>query len=120
MAKSNRSSVYFDRKLRCFVGMDEALLKELKSLYPSVNVDAELLKMKHWIESPKGKLSKGTINFIINWLGKKAPAADFPSAEKQLEYIQSDTFLVKIIREYLEDLWKGREHLLSFNSQDSR
>jgi len=120
MAKSNRSSVYFDRTLQCFVGLDAGLIQDLKALYPGIHVDAEFIKMRDWLIGSKGKKTKGTIGFIINWLNRLVPAAKFPSAEKQLEYLQSDTFLCKVIKEYLEDLWKDKEHLLSFNSREGK
>ena len=112
--------MYFDRTLHTFVGLDAVLIQELKSLYPGINVDAEFVKMRDWLQSSKGKNTLGAINFIINWLNRLVPQQEFPSAEKQLEYLQSDSFLCQVIKDYLEDLWKGREHLLNFNSREKK
>jgi hypothetical protein len=116
MAKSNHSSVYFDRMLHSFVGLEGPVLQELKDAYPTLDVESELRKMKLWLELPKGKRRQGHIGFIINWLNNATPSEDIPSVEKQLEFLNDDSFLASIVMDYLKDLWKGREHLLNFNS----
>lgn len=120
MAKSKRPSVYFDRTLRCFIGLEDVVLKELKEAYPLLNIDSELKKMMIWLQSPKGKKRIGHIGFIINWLNNSTQRGEMPSVEKQLELLDDDTYLGHIILDYLRELWKGKEHLLNFNSAEEK
>jgi len=121
MAKSNRSSVYFDRTLRCFVGIEGAVLEELKKAFPTLNIESELSKMILWLEGPKGKKRVGHIGFIMNWLNNAVPCGQMPSVDKQLELLtDDDSFLSRIILDYLRELWKDKEHLLSFNSREGK
>lgn len=120
MAKSKRPSVFFDRTLRCFSGLEGAVLKELKEAYPTLDIDSELKKMMIWLESPKGKKRIGHIGFIMNWLNNAIPSEQIPSVEKQLELLDDTTYLGRIILDYLRELWKGNEHLLSFNSREGK
>lgn len=113
MAKEKHTAVYFDREKSQFVGLDAACMKQLKEAYPNVNVAAEVIKMISWLNSPKGKDRKGTIEFIIKWLNNNSPR---PS--KTLE-IEQDTPLRPHIEAYLKDLWKGKEHLLEMNKRKS-
>jgi len=110
MAKDSGTSVHFDRENFEFVGLDESKLKQLKSSYFNTDVDAELKKMKFWLQSPKGKSVKGTISFIANWLSKA-----LPSKTAHIEAPESDTPLQPYLDEYLKDLWKNREHIIHLN-----
>ncbi len=111
VAKEKRTSVYFDRDKSQFANVDEALIGRLKDMYPGINVSLELKKMCLWLLSPKGLKSKGTINFITNWLGN-APVTKTTEPE-----IELDTPLRPELNAYLKELWKGKEYLLTINKR---
>jgi len=113
VAKEKRTAVYFDRGTSQFVGVDAACMEQLRHIFPGVNIVSELKKMSLWLVSSKGLKSKGTINFITNWLAK-APVTQPPPAEVEL-----DNPLRPHIDTYLKDLWKGKEHLLEMNKKRS-
>lgn len=113
VAKGKDTSVYFDRALDRFVGIDEAVTKQLKDAYFNLDLDKELLKMGVWLQSPKGKKRHGTIGFILNWLNNASPSP--PSNMKQLDFADLGSPLRPYLMDYLEDLWKDREHLFEFN-----
>lgn len=113
MAKEKHTSIYFDREKSLFVGIDAAYCELLKDMFPGVNIILELKKMILWLNSSKGVKSKGTINFITNWL-QKAPITQSLTPE-----IEQDTPLRPHIEAYLKDLWKGKEHLLEMNKRKS-
>jgi hypothetical protein len=115
MAKENRTGVYFDRELNKFQGLDQQIVKQLYSTYDGINVDGELKKMSIWLMSDsKGKTRKGTIGFIINWLNNATPMP--PTTSEHLDLMQSDSPLGRVVRDYLMDLWKDKEHILQFNT----
>lgn len=109
-----RSSVYFDRVKLQFVGIDELVMQQLSETYPLIDVSSELKKMGLWLTSSRGKSVKGTIGFIINWLNRSNPTK---RAEVHCSLVEddSDSPLAKEYQAYLEDLWKGREHILAMN-----
>ena len=113
VAKGKHTSVYFDREKSQFVGVDAACIEQLKDIFPGVNVILEIKKMTLWLNSTKGIKSKGTINFITNWLEKS------PITQSLTLAIELDTPLRPHIDTYLKDLWKGKEHLLEMNKRRS-
>jgi hypothetical protein len=108
MAKGKKNLVHFDRQNNCFVGIDPACMEELRKQYPEKDVHMELIKMKNWLLTPKGKDLVGSINFIRNWLSKTF------ENKPAIEY---DTPLRPLLNDYLKDLWKGREHILELNTR---
>lgn len=114
MAKDKRASVLFDRDTNKFTGLDTEVLKQLKETYDGIDVDKELKKMALWLTSDKGKKRAGSIGFIMNWLNNATPLP--PAQSEQLDLIESRTPLGRLVREYLMDLWKDREHILEFNT----
>lgn len=114
VAKGNRASVFFDREKRAFVGLDADSKKQLTDTYKGVDVDAELSKMGLWLLSQKGAKRKGNLGFIINWLNNASPKA--PSIVEQLNMLEIDTPLGQLYLDYRKGLWKGREHILEFNT----
>lgn len=114
VAKDKRTSVYFDRVTLQFIGLESAVIKQLKETYKGIDVDSELKKMSLWLTSSKGKKRKGNIGFILNWLNNASPS-EAPTVSEQLDMLDQDTPLRPLLQEYLQDLWKDREHILEFN-----
>lgn len=114
MAKDNRNSVLFDRETNRFRGIDSEILKQLNETYEGINIGTEIKKMELWLLTEKGKKRKGNIGFILNWLNNATPIP--PTASEELDLIQSDSPLGHLVRNYLMDLWKDREHILEFNT----
>ncbi len=114
MAKDKRASVYFDRETLMFAGLDTAMLLKLKEAYKHLDVSSELEKMSFWLSSPKGSQRKGNINFILNWLSSASP-----SKSKAIPLDVGTSPLDPYLSEYRKDLWKGREHILSFNKMST-
>lgn len=109
MAKDKHVSVFYDREAQCFTGVDATLINKLAETFKGVNIEIELLKMKEWLESPRGKNVKGTLAFLTNWLTrapKSMPSEPIPERPNALS---------PVLREYLQDLWKSNEHLLTLN-----
>lgn len=107
MPRDKGASVYFDRVKNEFIGIDEDLKNSLRSSYPDKELDKELSNMKAWLCSPRGKKRKGTLQFILNWLGnglyKINEAHNLSLDELQLEY--------------LEEIWSKSHHLLVLNTK---
>jgi hypothetical protein len=107
-----RASVYFDRDKLYFVGIDDVMMKQIADTYPSLDLPSELKKMCLWLSGSRGKGVKGTIGFIINWLNRSCPTK---RSEVHCSLVEDDSILAKEYQAYLEDLWKGREHILEMN-----
>jgi hypothetical protein len=114
VAKNKRTSVYFDRETLKFVGIDESIKKQLLDTYKGIDVDSELNKMSLWLNSSKGKKRTGNIGFIMNWLSNASPIPQ--TISQSYDLIESDTPLGHLLQDYLEGLWKNREHILEFNT----
>lgn len=110
MTKNNRTSIHFDRKLKQFVGITDAIKTELRETFKGVNVDQELSKMSLWLQSDKGQRRKGHIGFVWNWLSNV-----HPSLSDQIP-LKSDSPLGILYAEYVQSLWKNREHILESNT----
>lgn len=114
MTKDKRSSVYFDRETNKFLGLDSQVLRQLGETYEGLDIGKELNKMSLWLQSEKGKKRKGEIGFILNWLNNATPMP--PTTTEHLDLMQSDSPLGHLVRDYLMDLWKNKEHILEFNT----
>ena len=114
MAKDKHVSVYFDRDTLQFTGLTDAIKKQLEESYKGIDLQAELSKMGLWLMSSKGNRRTGNIGFIMNWLNNASPKP--PSVNEQLDLMQADNPLRPLLNEYLEGLWKNREHILAFNT----
>lgn len=57
--------------------IDEDFVKQMKELYPKVDVDQEFLAMKGWLvgNPTKRKTKKGMPRFITGWLGRDKKSA---------------------------------------------
>lgn len=94
------------------MGVDDAVKKQLSDTYKGVDVNAELGKMGLWLSSSKGKKRSGNIAFIMNWLNNATPSS---GADSPCEIL--DDSLRPIFHEYLQGLWKNREHILEINTR---
>lgn len=109
MAKNEKNSVYFDRNSLEFIGLHDIHMSNLKTMYPGVDIDSELIKMSNWLQSPKGNKRIGNMAFILNWFNKiKNPFLSTPYG--------LDTSYTELVNKYLEDLWKDKTNLLEFNT----
>lgn len=104
--------MYFDRTKLIFVGLDSAMLYQLSATYPNLDIADELNKMVLWLMSSRGKDTKGTIGFIINWLNRSCPTK---RVEVHCNLTQDDSPLAKEYQAHMEELWKGKEHILEMN-----
>jgi hypothetical protein len=52
------------------VQVDDAFVAQLRELYSWVDIDAEIIKMRGWLMSPKGAGRKFTRQFVVNWLNR--------------------------------------------------
>lgn len=114
MAKEKRASVYFCRDTLSFVGIDADVKKQLSDIYQNVDIDKELIKMSLWLQSGKGKRYKANINFVMSWLSNACPSHQ---RGEQYSIGSPDSPLVKLVNEYLQELWKNSEHILEFNTK---
>lgn len=106
-----REPVRFDHATGRFIGIHKVLLVDLVMTYQNVRVIDELRKMRFWLrEHPT---NKGDLQFIVRWLNRasvNSPEENFtPAYEDSPE-------LIEPYKEYLEELWKGRESLLDQNT----
>ena len=101
--------VTFDRATSQFTGLTDAVLAELAQAYPSVDISAELAKMRLWLLSPKGSGRRGNLVFIKAWLSR-APT----KVQDREQLVTQD--LQPVLDHYLGDLWKHKAHLLALNS----
>lgn len=115
MVKEDHTSVYFDREKLSFVGLKESNLKQLKETFNTIDIDAELKKMALWLQTSKGKKRKGNIGFILNWLNNASPPHKCPTIADPIDPVEYDLNMRPLLLDYLQDLWKGREHILEFN-----
>lgn len=115
MAKDKRASIYFDHTERRFVGLDDEIKDQLRTIYKNIDIDTELNKMSLWLASDRGAKRKGNITFIMNWLSKASPI-NVPNLQSDVHLVESDSLLAPILKEYLNDLWKNREHILELNT----
>lgn len=104
--QKEKSSIRFCRTTNVFLGMDWQTSVYLKDMFPQVDIERELGKMKVWLMT-EGKHRKGTYAFIIRWL-QRAPQ----TIHKELK---PDSTLSFAIEEYLQDLWKENTFLYEFN-----
>lgn len=118
MIKDKHTSVYFDREQNKFKGLDSQILKQLQDTYDGIDVDKEIKKMSLWLISEKGVKRKGTIGFIINWLNNATPMP--PTTTEHLDLMQSDSLLGQLVRDYLLELWKDRDHILELNTTKAK
>ncbi len=107
MAEGKRITVFFDRTECEFIGLSQDRIDELKLAFPGVNILSELISMKDWLMSPKGKYRAGSMRFITNWLAQ-APIA--PSAVTPI-----DSRLQPLVSSYLEELWSKNSHIMALN-----
>lgn len=114
MAKDKHASVTFNREENKFSGLDLQVLKQLQDTYDGIDIERELKKMALWLQTEKGLKRQGTIGFILNWLNNATPMP--PTTTEHLDLMQSKTPLGHVVREYLMELWKNKEHIFEFNT----
>ncbi len=49
---------------------DHEFMEELKKLYPSINMEDQINKMKAWLLTPKARGRSLTRQFMVNWLNR--------------------------------------------------
>ncbi len=108
MERDEHTSVRFDRTTNSFVGISPAIMAQLAKTYRGVDINKELAKMSLWLLD-KGKLTKGTLTFITNWLSRAHPTISTASDD------QSDSPLGHLLNDYLDGLWKNSTHIHTFN-----
>lgn len=65
-------SIEFDYEINQFVNIQESDKSDWATLYPGVNIDLELGKMRQWLMDPKNPERDGNRTFITNWLSRAA------------------------------------------------
>lgn len=121
MAKGKRTSIYFDRETKTFIGLTEEIKEQLRLQYSTIDCDHEFDKFAHWLDtSSKGKKRVGDIKGFHNWLKdqygacKKLPEP-YNGITKDVSPLTDESPLRPYINAYLRELWKGREFLLEIN-----
>jgi hypothetical protein len=105
-------SVHFDHRKKQFVNLSDEHFQLLGDTFPGIELDVELKKMSLWLLS-KGTSYKGSVSFIMNWLGK----APRKSTATQIEIDNSvNSPLAPFLLAYLEPLWKRAENVLTLNT----
>jgi len=100
-----KEKIQFNRETLEFEGLTEEIKKQVMQLYPHLDLENELTRMKGWLLS-KGKARKGTYAFILNWLGNAQPK------EQKAPNVLDSSYTA-----YLKELWRNREHILEINSR---
>lgn len=91
--RASLSSIEFDYESRHFVNIQDSDKADWASLFPGVNVDLELGKMRQWLLDDKNPERDGNRTFIMNWLSraqkqnsktspKTSPKTESPKAPK--------------------------------------
>lgn len=62
-----------DKPKRSVKLVDAEYLAEMKKGFPEIDVDAEYLKLKAWLKSPKGSGKQDTQQRFFNWLSRATP-----------------------------------------------
>lgn len=84
------SGIEFDHESQQFINISEDDKSEWLKLYPGVDIDRELIRMRQWLIDPKNPERDGHRTFITRWLDKafedakkkpKKPNAVSPSQE---------------------------------------
>lgn len=110
-----KKEIWYDRATHQFVGLSDDIVEELSSIYLGVNVRRELKKMGLWLlEHPE---RKGSLNFISNWLKKTQPDNAY---YLKLDLEDDSSPLNFLLKNYLDELWKTREHIFIINSIQKR
>jgi hypothetical protein len=65
-------SIEFDYEFNQFANIQDSDKSDWASLYPGVNIDLELGKMRQWLMDPKNPERDGNRTFITNWLSRAA------------------------------------------------
>lgn len=63
-------SIEFDYEINEFSGITPKDLEDWKAIYPNVDLNRELLKMRQWLIDPNNPERDGNRTFITNWLNK--------------------------------------------------
>jgi hypothetical protein len=64
------SGIEFDHESQQFINISEADKSEWLKLYPGVDIDRELIRMRQWLIDPKNPERDGHRTFITRWLDK--------------------------------------------------
>lgn len=107
MAKS--PGIKFNSKEGKFL-YDDGVLQSLMSMYPGIDLLAELSRMEAWLRQHPNR--KGTAAFVSNWLAR---CQQGPIVPREHDY-PIDKLIVPHVNTYLGKLWKNRERVLSRNT----
>lgn len=113
MAKKKKD-LYFDRETMQFVGIEPKLKEHMVATWRHLDIDYELGRMALWLVSPAGKTRTADLSFIMRWLDNAiimSPKRPCESKDVALNLSDYD--------DYLKDLWKDREHILTMNQAKS-
>jgi hypothetical protein len=70
--RASLPSIEFDYEFNQFANIQDSDKSDWASLYPGVNIDLELGKMRQWLMDPKNPERDGNRTFITNWLSRAA------------------------------------------------
>lgn len=94
--------ISFDRSLEGFVNITDHHKQEWQNLFPGVEIERELLKMKSWLLDPTNPRRDGNQKFIKNWLEKaysNLPKRNILPIEDPKEFIDIDPDLAFLLKE---------------------
>lgn len=106
------TKIHFDRKTLEFVGLDYDVMKKLRMTYQGIDIDKELKLMGIWLCTEKGSGMVGAFTFITNWLSRAHPQRQHDT----MNMLTACGGLTEVLKEYMEDLWKDRHHILTLNT----
>ena len=87
------SGIEFDHETQQFINISEADKSEWLKLYPGVDIDRELIRMRQWLIDPKNPERDGHRTFITRWLDKafedfkKKSKRASPEIPQQTDYV---------------------------------
>jgi len=81
--RDDTNSVFFNRTTSEFENLNEERMSKLRRAYPCTDIEAELVKIKLWLEeNPKGKRRKGTWKFVLDWFSRSSEYAKYAQGKK--------------------------------------
>ena len=79
---------------------DDEFLARIKELFPYIDIDQELRKMKAWLLTPKGRNRRLTRGFVVNWLSKIDKPLEVPQDDREpTDWIERRLWKIRKIRE---------------------
>jgi hypothetical protein len=96
--KKSACAILFNRETSQFENIADTDKLEWQTIYPNVDIDRELLKMRQWLLDPKNPHRDGNRTFVNSWLARShkiAPSKQQPAEEaaEKFEINVFETFL---------------------------